>query len=153
MQNNRLILWSSFVALTLCAVPYGCAGKSISSGDAKPRQEGTNSVTDGAYPGGDGSGRGDAANQRADGVSYVTDGYRDRHDGIQTPHGDGIQGDGYDPVYWDGAPDYADGASNYADGWDDQSEGQAPADSDGNPDGWPNQDYTNDGPDWLDHAR
>ena len=152
MQSNRLILWSSFVALTLCAVPYGCAGKSIGSGDAS-HQEGTNSVTDGAYPGGDGSGDGDAAYQGAEGtVVHYGDGginrcntpYADGGCGDypgRFPQGDGVgpQGDGYAPAdgWDDNAPDYADGAPDYADGWDEHGDGQAPARADGNADGWP----------------
>jgi hypothetical protein len=150
MQSNRLILWSSLAALVLCAVPYGCAGKAISGGDASGSGDPTDTRqgppvdVDGAYQSGDGnvvsSGSGmiggtgfsvDGAYQGSDGVRYG--------DGASFPHGgDGIliQGDGYDyadgrdrgdgdpRIYFDGWDERGDGAS-IAEGWNDHGDGWA----------------------------
>ena len=133
MQSNRLILWSSLAALVLCAVPYGCAGKSISS---STDQEGTSqhpTVGEGRNQITDGASFGDAVYQGDGGVRYADGGFI-ATDGSRFIQGDGI---GYQEgeCCADGWINEADGA-NLGEGFYDRGDGQAPADNpDGNADG------------------
>lgn len=145
-SNNRLILWGSFVALTLCAVPYGCAGKAIGggdtsgSGDPTDTRQGPPVEVDGAYRTSDGNVVGSGSGMIG-GTGFGIDGaYRGSGDGVyQGVDGSFIDGGDGALIYFDGSCDCADGENiDYADGWagdgwDEQSDGQKPADADGSP--------------------
>jgi hypothetical protein len=120
MQSNHLILGSSLLALVLCAVPYGCAGKSIETpSDSSVGGKNTSCCSDGTV-----------ANHPDGTVENHSDGYRNG-DG-RPDYGDG-NGDGSAlPIFSDGDPGPipTDGDGVSSDGWDGDSHG------DGSGDGW-----------------
>jgi hypothetical protein len=150
MQSNQLILGSSLLALVLCALPYGCSGKSTETpSDGSVGGKNAGCCSDGNvanHPDGNVANHpdGNIANQpdgsHSDGRrygdgSYVTDGsgYNNHGDGSGPPifsdggpspipiDGHGVSSDGWDN-YPDGDP-HSDGTPG--DGWDGSSDGQA----------------------------
>jgi hypothetical protein len=141
MQSNHLILGSSLLALVLCAVPYGCAGKSIetpsdgsvggkntsccSDGNVATHSDGTvANHPDGIvanYP--DGNRNGDGRPDSADGSGFNNHGdgsgrpiFSDGGPGPIPTDGDGWNGSDGDP-HGDGAGDGWDGSDGQADGF------------------------------------
>ena len=124
MQSNHLILGSSLLALVLCAVPYGCAGKSVETpSDGSVGGKNTGCCSDGTvtnHPDGtvtshpDGNRNGDGSPNYGDGSGFTDgSGFINHGDGWDSSDGwDGDRsGDG-----WDGSDGQPDGASAEADG-------------------------------------